>query len=280
MAETAQDPKNERIGLVEKLGYGIGDLPSGLYLNFFGAYLLYFFVDLGGVAPAAMALMLLLSRVFDAITDPVMGVISDRTRTKWGRYRPYILFGALPFGLTGFAIFAAPDGISPGWLLVWAYVTYGLTMLAFTGVNVPYGGLLGVISPSSEVRSNVTAYRMFFSASGGILVGARHHAVKARSAQFQCLIEGDGLAARLQVAGIAQPPQHAGLRVGAAIGKGRKLQTDAVQRVDKRQQRIHVGIVGPQQAGVGGRCVGQRRLLPLRWDRYGARAQQQDLAHA
>ncbi|WP_298334182.1 glycoside-pentoside-hexuronide (GPH):cation symporter [uncultured Erythrobacter sp.] len=170
MADAAQDPKNERIGLVEKLGYGIGDLPSGLYLNFFGAYLLYFFVDLGGVAPAAMALMLLLSRVFDAITDPVMGVISDRTRTRWGRYRPYILFGALPFGLTGFAIFAAPD-MSPGWLLVWAYVTYGLTMLAFTGVNVPYSGLLGVISPSTKQRANVTAYRMFFSGFAGIMVG-------------------------------------------------------------------------------------------------------------
>ncbi|EAQ30640.1 putative cation symporter [Erythrobacter sp. NAP1] len=161
---------HERIRLSEKLGYGVGDLPSGLYLNFFGAYLLYFFVDLGGIAPAAMALMLLLSRVFDAVTDPVMGVIADRTRTRWGRYRPYLLFGALPFGLTGFAIFAAPE-MSTGWLLVWAYVTYGLTMLAFTAVNVPYSGLLGVISPSAKQRANVTAYRMFFSGLAGIVVG-------------------------------------------------------------------------------------------------------------
>jgi GPH family glycoside/pentoside/hexuronide:cation symporter len=168
--EGATDKPAESIGLIEKLGYGVGDLPSGLYLNFFGAYLLYFFVDLGGVAPAAMALMLLLSRVFDAVTDPVMGVIADRTRTRWGRYRPYILFGALPFGLTGFAIFAAPD-MSTGWLLVWAYVTYGLTMLAFTAVNVPYSGLLGVISPSTRQRANVTAFRMFFSGLAGILVG-------------------------------------------------------------------------------------------------------------
>lgn len=165
----AADP-HEQIKLREKLGYGVGDLPSGLYLNFFGAYLLYFFVELGGVAPAAMALMLLLSRVFDAFTDPVMGMLSDRTRSRWGRYRPYILFGALPFGLTGFAIFAAPD-MSPGWLLVWAYVTYGLTMLAFTAVNVPYSGLLGVIHPSASMRANVTAYRMFFSGLAGILVG-------------------------------------------------------------------------------------------------------------
>ncbi|MEL6540892.1 MAG: glycoside-pentoside-hexuronide (GPH):cation symporter [Pseudomonadota bacterium] len=165
-----QSENAERIGLTEKLGYGLGDLPSGLYLNFFAAYLLYFFVDLGGVSPAAMALMLLLSRGFDAVTDPVMGVISDRTRTRWGRYRPYLLFGALPFGVTGFAVFAAPD-MSIGWLLVWAYVTYGLTMLAFTAVNVPYSGLLGVISPSTEQRASVTAFRMFFSGASGIVVG-------------------------------------------------------------------------------------------------------------
>ena len=164
---TAQD---HRIGLVEKLGYGLGDVPSGLYLNFFSAYLLYFFVDLGGVAPAAMAVMLLLSRIFDAFTDPAMGMISDRTRSRWGRYRPYLLFGAIPYGVTGYLIFAAPE-MSTGWLLVWAYVTYGLCMLAFTAVNVPYSGLLGVISPSTEARAGVTAYRMFFSGFAGIMVG-------------------------------------------------------------------------------------------------------------
>lgn len=158
----------------EKLGYGLGDLPSGLYLNFFGAYLLYFFVELGGVAPAAMALMLLLSRVFDAFTDPIMGVLSDRTRSRWGSYRPYILFGAIPFGVTGFLIFATPllaPDMEVGWLLVWAYVTYGMTMLAFTAVNVPYSGLLGVIHPSAPVRASVTAFRMFFSGFAGIMVG-------------------------------------------------------------------------------------------------------------
>ncbi|MEO1046876.1 MAG: glycoside-pentoside-hexuronide (GPH):cation symporter [Pseudomonadota bacterium] len=169
MATQSASP-TPRIRLMERIGYGLGDVPSGLYLNFFSAYLLFFFVDLGGVAPAAMALMLLLSRLFDAFTDPVMGMISDRTRTRWGRYRPYILFGAIPYGVTGYLIFAAPD-LSPGWLLVWAYVTYGMTMLAFTAANVPYSGLLGVISPSTEERANVTAYRMFFSGFAGIMVG-------------------------------------------------------------------------------------------------------------
>lgn len=172
MADQAQDTGNERIGLGEKLGYGAGDLASGLMLNFFGFYLLYFFVDLGGLAPAAIGLMFLITKLIDAVTDPIMGIVADRTRTRWGRYRPYLLFAAIPLGLSMILVFSAPKDIGGTALLVWAYATYTLCMLAFTAANVPYGGLLGVISPSSKERSRVTAYRMFFSALGGILVGA------------------------------------------------------------------------------------------------------------
>ena len=151
------------VGRLEKLGYGVGDLASSFYVNFFNIYLLYFFVELGGVGPAAMGLMLLLTKFFDAITDPVMGALGDRTRSRWGRYRPYLLWGSVPFGLCGAALFAAPD-LSPGSMLVWAYVTYTLTMLAFTATNVPYAALMGVISPSADTRASVAAYRMVFSA--------------------------------------------------------------------------------------------------------------------
>lgn len=167
MAYTA----HERIGLKEKLGYGVGDLASGLYLNFFGVFLFYFFVNLNGVAPAAIGLMLLLTKLVDAVTDPMMGMIADRTRTRWGRYRPYILFGAVPFGLFGVLVFAVPD-IGPTGTLVWAYVTYTLAMLVYTAVNVPYGGVLGVISPGAAQRGSVAAYRMFFAALAGIMIGS------------------------------------------------------------------------------------------------------------
>lgn len=163
---------HEQVGLVEKLGYGVGDLASGLMLNFLGFFLLYYFVDLGGLAPAAIGLMLLITKLVDAFTDPMMGAIADRTRTRWGRYRPYLLFAPVPLGVSMVLIFSAPDNLGDTALLVWAYATYTLCMLAFTATNVPYGGLLGVISPSSQVRSNVTGFRMFFSALGGILVGA------------------------------------------------------------------------------------------------------------
>lgn len=160
----------QRVKFGEKLGYGVGDLASGFYVNFFSVFLFYYFTDLAGLAPAAMALMLLVTKLIDAVTDPMTGVIADRTRTRWGRYRPYLLFGAVPFGLTGVLIFAVPD-LSETGTLIWAYATYTLCMLAFTAVNVPYGGLLGVISPSARERTSATAFRMFFSALSGILVG-------------------------------------------------------------------------------------------------------------
>ena len=172
MANEAQASKDGKISLTEKLGYGVGDLASGLMLNFFGFYLLYFFVDLGGLAPAAIGLMFLITKLIDAFTDPMMGMVADRTRTRWGRYRPYIMFAAIPLGLSMILIFSAPEDMGGTALLIWAYATYTLCMLAFTAANVPYGGLLGVISPSSQERSRVTAFRMFFSALGGILVGA------------------------------------------------------------------------------------------------------------
>lgn len=162
---------SERIGIGERLGYGVGDLASGLMLNFFGFFLLYYFVDLNGLAPAAIGLMLLVTKLIDAVTDPMMGAIADRTRTRWGRYRPYLLFGPVPLAISMVLIFYAPEEIGETALLIWAYISYSLCMLAFTAVNVPYGGLLGVISPSSTERAKVTGFRMVFSAIGGILVG-------------------------------------------------------------------------------------------------------------
>ena len=159
----------ESVGLTEKIGYGQGDLASSLYINFFNIYLLYFFVELAGVAPAAMALMLLLTKLFDAISDPVMGALADRTRSRWGRYRPYLLWGAIPFGLSGAAIFAAPE-LTPGAMLVWAYVTYTLTMASYTATGVPYSALMGVISPNADARSSVAVFRMVFSALAVVII--------------------------------------------------------------------------------------------------------------
>ena len=157
------------IRIREFIAYGLGDLASVLFLRFFGFYLFYYYVDLKGISPAAIGLMLLLTRVFDAVTDPGMGILADRTRSRWGRYRPYILIGAIPYGFAGFLVFSAPD-LSDIGLLVWAYVTYSLSMLLYTIVNVPYSGLLGVISPKAAERETATTYRFVFAAFSDIVM--------------------------------------------------------------------------------------------------------------
>ena len=155
----------------EKLGYGLGDTASNLYLGFWGAFLLYYLTDVFGLSPTAVATMLLVTKVIDAITDPLMGVIADRTRTRWGRYRPYILVTAIPYGIAGYLLFHGP-ALSQNGKLIYAYVTYTVVMLAYTAINVPYSALMGVISPSEVERTKVTTYRFFCAAAAGMIVAA------------------------------------------------------------------------------------------------------------
>lgn len=161
----------ERLTLTEKVGYGVGDMAANLYLGFFGLFTLYFLTDIWGIAPAAAATMLLLTKIIDAITDPVVGLLADRTRSRWGRYRPYLLWGALPYGLTAILVFAGPD-LSDNGKLVYAYIVYSLAMLGYTLVNVPYSALLAVISPSETERTKAAQYRFVFAGLGTLVVGA------------------------------------------------------------------------------------------------------------
>jgi GPH family glycoside/pentoside/hexuronide:cation symporter len=161
----------EPLGFVEKFGYGLGDAASNLYLQFWGLFLLYYYTDVFGLAPAAVGTMFLVTKVIDAVSDPLMGIIADRTHSRFGRYRPYLLWGAIPYGLLGYAMVAGPD-LSYGMRLVYAYVTYSLVMLAYTAINVPYSALMGVISPSTEERTKVTTYRFASAAAAGLIISA------------------------------------------------------------------------------------------------------------
>ncbi len=154
----------------EKVGYGLGDAASNFYLYFFGAFLMYYYTDVAGLAPAAVGTMLLISRFVDAASDPIMGMIADRTTSRWGKFRPYLLLLAVPYGVFGVLMFMNPD-FSPLGKLIYAYITYNLVMLVFTAINIPYSALLGVISPSSAERTKATTYRMLFAASAGIFIG-------------------------------------------------------------------------------------------------------------
>ncbi len=162
---------SEKLSLREKIGYGVGDMASNFYMGFFGLFLLYYYTDVYGISPAAAATMLLVTKVIDAISDPAMGIIADRTNSRWGKYRPYLLFVAIPYALLGYLLFSGPE-LSDLGKLAFAYISYTLVMLAYTAINVPYSALLAVISPSAEERTKATQFRFIFASLGTLCVSA------------------------------------------------------------------------------------------------------------
>ena len=157
--------------LREKIGYGLGDMASNFYQGFFGIFLLIYYVDVYGISPAAAGTMFLVTRLLDAVTDPAMGLIADRTSTRWGKYRPYLLWMAIPYALLGYLLFLGPELGETG-KIVFVYASYSLVMLAYTAINVPYSALLAVIHPQSKEREKATQWRFIFASLGTITVGA------------------------------------------------------------------------------------------------------------
>jgi glycoside/pentoside/hexuronide:cation symporter, GPH family len=165
----AKAPANEKLRLSEYVGYALGDTASNLFFQTFNIFLTYYYVDVWGLAASAVSWMMLLVRFFDSVADPVMGIIADRTKTRWGRFRPYLLWMAVPYGAAGYLIFANPSLGSTG-KLIYAYATYTLMLFAYTGVNVPYSSLLGVLSPSPRTRMVASSFRFVGAFGGGLLV--------------------------------------------------------------------------------------------------------------
>ena len=158
----------EKLRFKEKIAYGFGDMASSMFWKIFGMYLLFFYTKVFGISPAAAGTMFLLTRIWDAVNDPIMGLISDRTHSRWGKYRPYLLWGAIPFALIGIMTFFTPDWGSNA-KLAYAYVTYTFMMMVYTLVNVPYASLLGVMSPDPKDRNTLSSYRMFFAYVGSFI---------------------------------------------------------------------------------------------------------------
>ncbi|MBU2884394.1 MFS transporter [Gilvimarinus agarilyticus] len=162
-------PSSHKLSLLEKSGYAMGDAAANLVWRGALAYLAVFYTDTLGISAAAAAILLLIVRVSDGITDIVMGMIADRTQSKHGKFRPWVLWSAPVLGLFMVLSFTAPD-VSLEMKLVWAYFTYiGLT-LAYTVNNVPYSALMGVMTPSHEERSVLSGYRFAGAFLGGVLV--------------------------------------------------------------------------------------------------------------
>lgn len=170
-AQTTATPTDsgERLSTGEKLGYGLGDTASHFVWDMVGFWLLVFYTDVLGITPAAAGTIMLVARIWDMVTDPIMGVIADRTTTRWGKFRPYIRWMALPYALLAVAAFLTPD-LGDAGKAIYAGITYMLLMTVFTAINLPYSSLAGVMTASSRERTSLNQYRFACAFIGQLIV--------------------------------------------------------------------------------------------------------------
>ena len=157
------------ISIKEKIAYGLGDTASNIVFQTVMLFLTFFYTDIFGISPAFVGTMFLAVRLIDAITDPLMGALADRTQTKWGKFRPYLLWFALPFGVISVLAFTTPD-LSENGKMIYAFVTYTALMMVYTAINIPYCALGGVLTADPKERVSVQSYRFVFAMLGGLLV--------------------------------------------------------------------------------------------------------------
>ena len=181
------------IPLREKIGYALGDAASGgITWKIMSVAFPLFFTNVFGLTFADAAALMLLARMFDVVTDPLMGSIADRTQSRWGTYRPWLIFGAIPFGII-FALLLYTPELGMTGKRVWAYEFYLLMMVCYTMVNVPYGSLLNVMTEDSDERNQFSAFRMVGAYAMGFVTLLTFAMVQKRaggSAQHQYAVAG------------------------------------------------------------------------------------------
>jgi len=160
-----------KLSFTEKFGYGLGDLAANFVFQAVMALQLDFYTKTYGLSPAQAGTMFIVVGLGSAVFNPVMGVIADRTVTRWGRFRPWLLWTSFPFGIIGILTFTTPN-ISPQAKLIYAWTTYLLLRLIYAANNVPYSSLTAVMTDDPDERNSVTSYRQFFANSAGFIVGA------------------------------------------------------------------------------------------------------------
>jgi len=154
----------------ERLGYGVGDAGFNFYWALIGTYLAAFYTDTLGLSAAVATLVISSAKIIDAFTDPIMGAIADRTKTKHGKFRPYLIWGSIPMAIATVLAFTTPD-ISIGAKAVWAFVTYSLMMVFYTVLSTPYSSLSGVITGNVQERNLLVSVRFIFAFGASALIG-------------------------------------------------------------------------------------------------------------
>lgn len=165
----AQSNTQQILSLREKIGYGLGDAGGTVITCLITNFLTFFYTDVFGLTPALVGTLFMVLRIFDAISDPVMGVIADRTHSRWGRFRPWQLWIALPVGIIGTLTFTAP-ALSMDMKMVWAFATYLLLSLSYTAINVPYCALINTMTTRHSEVLSCQSWRFVLCGVAGFLV--------------------------------------------------------------------------------------------------------------
>jgi GPH family glycoside/pentoside/hexuronide:cation symporter len=158
-----------KLSIVEKVGYGLGDTASNILYQAWSFFLMIFYTDVFGIDAKVASFMFLITRFWDMINDPIMGMIADRTNTRWGKFRPYLLWMAVPYGVLACAMFITPAW-SQNMKIVYAYVTYILATMAYTAINIPYSSMMAVVTPNPKERTTLSQFRFFFAFIGMLLI--------------------------------------------------------------------------------------------------------------
>jgi GPH family glycoside/pentoside/hexuronide:cation symporter len=160
-----------RLSVTEKIGFGFGDTASNILYQAWSFFLAKFYTDVFGLPAKHAAYLFLVARVWDMFFDPVMGMIADRTNTRWGKFRPYLLWVGVPYGALVYAMFVTPSW-SPDAKIVYAYVTYILAAMAYSAINIPYSSMMAVITPDPRERTTLSQYRFFLAFVGKLLIAS------------------------------------------------------------------------------------------------------------
>jgi len=160
---------NMKLSIKEKVGYSLGDTASHFVWDMVGFWLLFFYTDVYGISAAAAGTIMMIARFWDMAIDPIIGVVSDRTNTRWGKFRPYILFGAIPYAVLAILTFTTPDFGEVG-KIIYAGATYVLLMTAYAFINLPYSALGAVMSPDTYERAGLNTYRFIAGFIGQFVV--------------------------------------------------------------------------------------------------------------
>jgi glycoside/pentoside/hexuronide:cation symporter, GPH family len=167
--QTSFDKIGGKLSIIEKVGYGLGDTASNILYQAWSFFLMIFYTDVFGIDAKVASFMFLITRFWDMINDPIMGMIADRTNTRWGKFRPYLLWISVPYGMLACAMFITPAW-SQNMKVVYAYITYILATMAYTAINIPYSSMMAVMTPNPRERTTLSQYRFFFAFIGMLLI--------------------------------------------------------------------------------------------------------------